>query len=541
MQAEPDIFAISLYLWNVQLALSVAQWVKHQWPRCLVISGGPHQHFKYDMEWFKKHPYLDASLPGDCYGELFIAEVLDHYQDGVVDWHQCTETRFPSPQRNCIQTSNKTLGRAEKRQFDYQWTSFAKQQRHIHEYMDFAPDAKFMAILETTRGCPYGCTYCDWGGGISTAVIKKNIEIVLQDIEFLCQLNLQFLYIADANFGIFGDRDVTIIEYLAAERANNRRLFSIGYGGFAKTPGRLDTLQQIIKIGIENKMNYGNLVKLSLQSLDTEVLTAINRQNIDLAKQLNSYRTLSCWSDDSALIECILGLPMMTLDKFYRELDEIGRLGLKSVLWYEWHILPETPAYSPEYLSRYGLKTVKRTRGWEYNQVDSEIDIVIASNTYSANDFIIMLLSTSAWRVFRQGGLFAKSIQWVMDNKKIGWGELIRSWSQHTLDHEKIFDEWQAIQADTSRPCLFDIQGHKVFGGSYLLGQLCYEKKTQQSLADWLCQKHGCPKDILVADLKQHLEELDYESLNRKLRLYQQPSALLRKKSTLWQRLLQVW
>ena len=68
-QNPPDIFAISLYVWNYTQAFEIAAWVKEQWPDCVIISGGPHQYFKHDIDWFKKHPYLDASLPGDCYGE----------------------------------------------------------------------------------------------------------------------------------------------------------------------------------------------------------------------------------------------------------------------------------------------------------------------------------------------------------------------------------------------------------------------------------------------------------------------------------------
>ena len=79
----PDVFAISLYVWNYSLAHKIAAWVRNTFPQCIIISGGPHQYFKHDLNWFKEHWYLDASSPGDCYGELCFKEILDNYDDEI--------------------------------------------------------------------------------------------------------------------------------------------------------------------------------------------------------------------------------------------------------------------------------------------------------------------------------------------------------------------------------------------------------------------------------------------------------------------------
>jgi hypothetical protein len=60
-----------------------------------------------------------------------------------------------------------------------------------------------MAIYETTRGCPYKCTYCDWGGGTFTKVVKKPLETIFAEIEFLCANKIEYFFVADANFGIY--------------------------------------------------------------------------------------------------------------------------------------------------------------------------------------------------------------------------------------------------------------------------------------------------------------------------------------------------
>ena len=81
-----------------------------------------------------------------------------------------------------------------------------------------------------------------------SSYVKRDLEYVKRDLDTLCTLNLTYLYFADANFGIFGDRDVEIIDYLAKTREKNNQRFSVGYGGFAKTENRLPYIKKILKI-----------------------------------------------------------------------------------------------------------------------------------------------------------------------------------------------------------------------------------------------------------------------------------------------------
>ena len=77
-KVPPDIFGVSLYVWNYEKSLALCKWVKETWPDCLVITGGPHQYFKHHPDWFEKHWFIDASLPSDVYGEIAITDLLDN-------------------------------------------------------------------------------------------------------------------------------------------------------------------------------------------------------------------------------------------------------------------------------------------------------------------------------------------------------------------------------------------------------------------------------------------------------------------------------
>lgn len=252
LELKPDVFAISLYVWNYTIAHKVAAWVKQSWPNCLIVSGGPHQYFLHHANWFQTHPYIDASLPGSCYGEICFQEILDNFNNGKVNWNKVTDIYYPKGKSRTIFRSPLTMSNSEKRNYDYAWAAAHEQISELERFVGLAKQShgnktRILTILETTRGCPYGCTYCDWGGGINSSVLKKPLDIVKKDITAMCQLNIDYLYFADANFGIFGDRDVEIIKTLAKTRKQMLQNFTVGYGGFAKTENKLPYIQEILK------------------------------------------------------------------------------------------------------------------------------------------------------------------------------------------------------------------------------------------------------------------------------------------------------
>lgn len=515
---EPDVFAISLYVWNYPIAHEIAAWVKQRWPKCVIVSGGPHQYFKHDDAWFQKHPYIDASLPGECYGELAIQQILDNVDDqGRVDWNQVTDIYYPAGRTRRVTASRHISTVKEKRNFDYQWSAMDAQLPHLEEFVryhrSFFERSKVMSIIETTRGCPYGCTYCDWGGGINAKVLAKDLDVVKRDIDALCKLNLHYLYFADANFGIFGERDIAIIEYLAQQRKQNLQTFSLGYGGFAKTANKLEYIREILKIDIRNQLSVMGEIKISMQSLDDEVLDKIDRKNIPLNQQITALKDASRWKKLPIYVELIHGLPGMTTDKFYHELDTLGAQRL-SIQWYPWILLPEAPAYSRSYRDQHGIGVTVRTQGgWNWSEdVNSYNEIVIESNTFTRDDYLEMMLSSGLYKLFVQGGLYQNTVEWIERNHNIGIGTICKDFYQNFFmesDTTKQFREhvqhqWHnVVLKDSTVPCFINIPDTKedYYIGLYFIG-LAYQHHDRftHPMGEWLQNRWQIPKEIVTQD-----------------------------------------
>ena len=507
LRAKPDVFAVSLYVWNFGLAHEIAAWVKETFPDCLIVSGGPHQYLKHDIDWFKKHPYLDASHLGDCYGELFFKELLDNYHNGRVNWSQLTDTRYPSKSRTML-SSHQSMSRSQRKEFHYDYSAALAQQEELKAFETFKKinfnDSMLLSIIETTRGCPYGCTYCDWGGGIGTTVIQKSLHTVKKEVDVLVNFDLTYLYLADANFGIFGQRDIDIINYIVKRKKEQRATFKMGYGGFAKTENRLDVIKSILETDIKNRLSHNKEIKLSLQTLDDEILKNIDRKNIPFEKQLAVFEPIAKDTKLPLYVEIIMGLPGMTLDKFYHELTVFGRHRL-SLQWFEWILLPEAPSYGTDYRSKWKIKTTNKTNGWSYPESHAQHEIVVGTSTYSTDDYLEMLLTASLYNLFVQGGYLKDTISWIQENHKVGYGEII-----HTIYHDffmrdlhckieytKAINRWQEILADPSQDCTFEVMGNRVYGGYYFIALVFLKCQTfRKHLTEFIAQTYEVPVKI---------------------------------------------
>jgi radical SAM superfamily enzyme YgiQ (UPF0313 family) len=65
-----------------------------------------------------------------------------------------------------------------------------------------------MALLETNRGCPFSCTFCDWS--LTKKIVEYPLARVEAELAWVVDHGLTHVMLADANFGIrprdLGDR-----------------------------------------------------------------------------------------------------------------------------------------------------------------------------------------------------------------------------------------------------------------------------------------------------------------------------------------------
>lgn len=444
LEIKPDVFGISMYIWNDVQCLEAAKWVKETFPNCLVVSGGPQQYFKHDNDWFQKYPFLDASLDGGEYGELTVADILDNLRDdNTVDWNLVREVVYPSKNRKTIFKSKKSTS---KRDFFWDYSPYDMQKETILEVaeeirgLQNTPTTVINTVvqgkLETTRGCPYSCAFCDWGGGIGSKVIVKDMASVKKDIDVIEQTQAGYVFLCDANFGILGERDIEIIKYMAERKQANPSFFHIYFGGFAKSIKHTEIIKEILDIDAQNNLTWDLSYKASIQSIHQDVLDNIRRTDIPFEKHVYLAEHLKKYYGFSTYAECISGLPGITPEKWYHEINVFTAHDMDICL-YNWHLLPETPSYDYAYRKKMGVETVNKYNNMQTNNSTlRKSEVVVQTFSYSKEDYKEMWIAFAIQRGFWATGVLEKTLAKVFKQSKIGYGDFVKKFYREFLRSE---------------------------------------------------------------------------------------------------------
>jgi hypothetical protein len=382
-----DVYAFSSYMWSWNIIRIVAEEIKKSLPNSIIVLGGPHQGVSYTdpLFWFKKYPFFDATCRPTEYGEFFILDMLDSIVENQLDW-------------NSVRNSYHRKGvgpLGDKRSFVFPNDLLLRNLEVGLDYSDFAVKSNRVLTLpyETTRGCPYGCTYCEWGGGINSKVIAKPIEEIEKDVLYFPSLGIHTMYLCDANFGIL-PRDKDVAKLFA--ELSKTCLKHVYIGGLAKTSSikRKLVLEPLLAAGVID--GYA----MAIQAVNPQVGEIIDRVDISLEENIELADYLTSKYDLQVKVELMLGLPGVTLRDFYKEYDAF--YGKYAVTRTPWFVLPDSPAANPEYIEKWqiklvpiGLETEETDNGYIsiYDQqlVQEPFYIPVGSLSYSTEDWKEMI------------------------------------------------------------------------------------------------------------------------------------------------------
>ncbi len=363
---KPDIVAISTYVWNWTISRELAQAVREKYPNCIIVMGGPQ--VPYKQEWIVENKHICDFIVTYA-GERAFAEILrgNYKAPGIMSRNHYTA---PKPDREINDIPSP----------------------YLSGLMDslMCDDKQYSAIIETNRGCPYACTFCDQEALYYNKISQFDYDRVIAEIDWIVDHKIDFLYFADSNVGIF-DRDVDFIKYIAHCRNTTGYPRQIDYSTAKQQPERIVELGRILN----QEANIKRGVTIALQSMNPDTLEAIKRVNIaneKLEEMVNKYNDAGV----DNYCELIVGLPNETLDSWMEGIGKILQLGSDHALTvHPLSIVPNTPFSNKSYADKYGLQYVPTPApagGNTYPEAShGEIDYVChTSNTFTREDYVDM-------------------------------------------------------------------------------------------------------------------------------------------------------
>ena len=294
---DPEICLFSNYIWNEQYNFQLAKKIKDKWPNCLIVFGGPQVGEKAGHELLQKK-FIDSIIINE--GEKSLYSLLtDYITTGIVketyQLHQRVDVEeMPSPYIN----SN-----------------------ILNKLVQENKNVKFSTTIETNRGCPFACTFCDWGSLTQSKIKKFNLEKVFAELDWVAKNKIEYIYIADANFGVFYERDKLIVEYLAKLKTET------GYPhGVTATWYKNSAEKTIELVKILHSVGLNRGLTLSVQSMNDDTLTNIKRKNMEISQLSQMYK--ECDKQGvTYYTEFILGMPYETKQSWREGLCEAIQAG----------------------------------------------------------------------------------------------------------------------------------------------------------------------------------------------------------------------
>jgi len=336
---DADILLCSCFVWNWTITNYLAKEIRKINPKCIIIFGGPQVPDRSEG-FFEEHPYVDILVHNE--GEVVLENIFNaflkdkNYLDvkGISTKDSKTDSQpriadldlLPSPY--LTNTVWRLIDRTESPKWSFSW--------------------------ETNRGCPYQCTFCDWGSATKTMLRKNPEERLFKEIEYFADHKMAYIECCDANFGIFQERDMHIAQKLTETSLKKN------FPKYWKTSWAKFSSEKIIPIAKE--LQRGKLlvsITLSVQSLDETTLDIVKRENIKFdtfAELSNTFKV----NGIPTYTEIIRGMPGETLESFKKGLETIiTDTEIPTISIFHCGVYENAPMNEPAYKEYYKIKTVR--------------------------------------------------------------------------------------------------------------------------------------------------------------------------------------
>lgn len=399
-----DVIGLSCYTWNWRLQQKIAERIRAIHPDCLIVAGGPHPDYR-DLGFFAENPAIDAVVVKD--GEVPFTRILER----VLSFESMRDFRVAgSPMHDipglCLPGGNGQLTSPAVVPDRYDVSPYLEQREYYERF--FAEHTGVCVAWETSRGCPFKCSYCDWGSSTMSKVRRFDMDRLHKEIEWFGKNKAISLFSVDSNFGMF-KTDVDLTDKIVEAKKSFGYPNYFVYSNAKNVPGRtVEITRKVVQAGLDTAHT------LSIQHSSEDVLEATDRKNISIDKQIQVVRDLQ--ADGIPIsVQLILGLPRDTPELWRRTFTDLMEWGIHDgYVITNYHLLPNAPAAQPEYRETWGLKTVERYiydgNGIQENEPIDPLtyargEVIVETSSFDRDDWVTMSTEAAIIRGLHNPGV----------------------------------------------------------------------------------------------------------------------------------------
>lgn len=302
ISGQYDVVFASAYIWNVEMYSVLFHNLREVCPTVSIVYGGPEVTYN-PVEQLESHAYLDAVLVGEG-EETFLACLKQFSQTGKADFNGIEGVVYKSEGHIIQNPLRRPMHNLDDIPFPYE-----------------AIDALENKIIyyETTRGCPYNCSYC-----LSSAIKGVRYfghEKVFNELKIFLDAKVPQVKFVDRTFNVNKKHAIPILEYLVAHDNGTTNFH------FEVNADLLD--EDYLEVISRSRKGLFQF-EIGVQSTCEAALNAINRP-IPFEKVKANTQKLIALDKAHTHVDLIAGLPYESYERFLQSFDEVFSIGADHV------------------------------------------------------------------------------------------------------------------------------------------------------------------------------------------------------------------
>lgn len=290
---KPDMVAFSCYIWNIEYVLRISRELKKVLPDTDIWCGGPEVSFDTE-KLLGKNMWLKGIMSGE--GEETFFELAQYYM-GILG-RELKDIDGISYRDNDVVTVNKERDRMSMDDI-------------VFPYKDIEALKNRIIYYETSRGCPYGCSYCL--SSVEKKVRFRSLELVEKELQFFIDNKVKQVKFVDRTFNCNHEHTMAIWKYIG-EHDNGITNFHFELSADLLTEDEI-ALVSSFRPGLVQ-------FEIGVQSTNPDTLRAIHR-NHDLTGLKKRVSEVYEGRNIHQHLDLIAGLPYEDYETFRNSFNEV--------------------------------------------------------------------------------------------------------------------------------------------------------------------------------------------------------------------------
>ena len=432
-----DVVMFGNYMWNEKLNLYYASLAKKINPNVLVVLGGPNVSMveASRAEFLRANRDIDLMVLGD--GEIPSVEILETFSRSNLDIDAVKNAKLD----NCLAYDHVDdtllVGEPVDARLGVTRSSLDDiPSPYLSGTMDVLLEDGCIPLLESNRGCPYRCTYCQQGTSYFSKVRFFSGDRIGKELEYIAKkkqelgLSINIVEFADPNFGQY-KQDLEVFNGIKRVQDEFGFPEQVWCSTGKSQANRIIEHAKLLKPG-------SIMIRAAMQSMNQDTLLTVERKNLATEVFENFSRDgVETYSD------IMLALPMETFETYRNGILKLIDSNIDEFSMPQTLLLKGTPMEAQEYVEKFGIETKPRVipecsgfYGPERQFVYEVENMVMTTSTLDFEGYLMCRQFALLVMIFHNTRLL-KSIYKYMDYKKINRSELMLNIFNHSLVHSK--------------------------------------------------------------------------------------------------------